>query len=74
MPGIKIKLTRPFADELMSRYEMVIGKDFPGYRSHVVRAITWAMHCLGHAEEHGRMVKAVFNYHHIGLWTDHVLA
>lgn len=74
MSDITIKVERPFVEELFTRYETLIGKDFPGYRNHVYRTITYAMHFLGNAEEHERLVKAAFVYHDIGLWTDHELA
>jgi len=74
MSGITIKLERPFVEELLTRYETLIGKDFPGYRNHVYRTITYAMHFLGNAEECERLVQAAFVYHDIGLWTDRELA
>ena len=74
MPTIAIKLERPYVEELFARYETAIGKDFPGYRNHVYRTITYAMHFLDNAPEHERLVETVFVYHDIGLWTDHELA
>ena len=74
MSDIMIKLERPLVEELLARYETVIGKDFPGYRNHVYRTITYAMHFLGNAEEHEKLVETAFVYHDIGLWTDHELA
>ena len=74
MPEIKIKTERRFVDELLGRYETLIGRDFPGYRNHVYRTISYAMHFLGNAEEHEKLVEATFVYHDIGLWTDHELA
>ena len=74
MSAIAIKTQRPFVDELLGRYETLIGRDLPGYRNHVYRTITYAMHFLGNAEEHERLVEAVFVYHDIGLWTDRELA
>ena len=74
MSGITIKMERPYVEELLKRYEYLISKDFPGYRNHVYRAITYAMHFLGNAEEHERLVETAFVYHDIGLWTDHELA
>lgn len=74
MPAITVNTERPFVEELFARYETLIGRDFPGYRNHVYRTITYAMHFLGNAEEHERLVEAVFVYHDIGLWTDHELA
>ena len=49
MSDIMIKLERPFGEELLGRYENLIGKDFPSYRNHVYRTITYAMHFLGRA-------------------------
>jgi len=69
-----IKLQRTFVEELFARYETLVGKDFPGYRNHVYRTITYAMHFLGQAAQHERLVEAAFVYHDIGLWTDHELA
>ena len=74
MPAITIKKERPFVEELFARYETLIGRDFPGYRNHVYRTITYAMHFLGNNEEYERLVEATFVYHDIGLWTDHELA
>lgn len=49
MSGITIKMERPYVEELLKRYEYLISKDFLGYRNHVYRAITCAMHFLGNA-------------------------
>jgi len=69
MPEIAIKMERPLVEEIFARYDILIGGDFPGYRNHVYRAITYAMHFLGNAEEHERLVETAFVYHDIGLWT-----
>ncbi|MFN5801322.1 MAG: hypothetical protein ACK44V_00545, partial [Burkholderiales bacterium] len=69
MPEIMIKTERPFVEELFARYETLIGRDFPGYRNHVYRTITYAMYFLGNAEAHERLVETAFVYHDIGLWT-----
>ena len=74
MSDIIIKLERPYVEELFARYEKLIGKDFPGYRNHVYRTITYAMHFLRNTEEYERLIETVFVYHDIGLWTDHELA
>ena len=74
MSDITIKHVRPFVEELLARYETLIGKDFLGYRNHVYRTVTYAMHFLRNAEEHEKLVEAAFVYHDIGLWTDHELA
>lgn len=74
MSNITIKLVRPHVEELLERFEKLIGKDFSGYRNHVYRTITYAMHFLENAEEYERVVETAFVYHDIGLWTDRDLA
>ena len=39
MSHIEIKLARPRVDEVFARYKHLIGKDFPGYRNYVYRAL-----------------------------------
>jgi hypothetical protein len=74
MTAIKIKLERPRVEELFARYENVIGKDFPSYRNHVYRTISYAMHFLEYDPRFEPLVETAFVYHDIGLWTNHELA
>lgn len=74
MQDIEIKLERPRVEMLFARYRDQIGEDYAGYRNHVYRTITYAMHFLGNAEEYEQIVETAFVYHDIGLWTDHELA
>ncbi|MEM9004814.1 MAG: phosphohydrolase [Cyanobacteria bacterium P01_F01_bin.86] len=74
MSEIVIKLERPRVEELFAPYEAMIGQDFPGYRNHVYRAITYAMHFLDDAIAYEQLVETAFVYHDIGLWSDHALA
>jgi hypothetical protein len=74
MTKITIQTNRPHVEQLFEPYRHAIGRDFPGYRNHVYRTITYAMHFLGNAPEHERLVETAFVYHDIGLWTDHRLA
>ncbi len=74
MSQIIIKTERPRVDALFARYQEVIGDDFPGYRNHVHRTITYAMHFLNQDESLEQLVETAFVYHDIGLWTDHELA
>lgn len=57
-------------EELFAPYRKTIGADFPAYRGHVYRVITYAMHFLGNADIHRPMVETALVYHDIGLWTD----
>ncbi|BBM66841.1 hypothetical protein VA249_34870 [Vibrio alfacsensis] len=74
MNTIDIKLERPRVEFLFAKYKEQIGDDFPGYRNHVYRAITYAMHFLDNDEQFEQLVETAFVYHDIGLWTDHQLA
>lgn len=74
MSDIEIKLVRPLVEELLARYETQIGKDLPGYKNHVYRTITYAMHFLANDEQYEKLVETAFAYHDIGLWTDAKLA
>ena len=71
---MRIQVERPRVEALFAPYESVIGKDFPGYRNHVYRTISYAMHFLAYDPEVEALVETAFVYHDIGLWTDHELA
>lgn len=60
-------------ETLFAPYREVIGKDYPAYRGHVYRVITYAMHFLGQEEAHRPLVETALVYHDIGLWTDREL-
>ncbi|HDM8231293.1 TPA: phosphohydrolase [Vibrio campbellii] len=74
MSRIEIKRDRPRVELLFAKYKEQIGDDFPGYRNHVYRTITYAMHFLGNDEQYEQLVETAFVYHDIGLWSDHELA
>ena len=60
MSDITIKTERPRVEELFTPYRTTIGRDFDGYRNHVYRTITYAMHFLGNAPEHEKLVETAF--------------
>jgi len=74
MTEIIIKTERPRVEVLFAPYRTIIGSDYDGYRNHVYRTITYAMHFLNNAPQHEQLVETAFVYHDIGLWTDHELA
>ncbi|MEM8712681.1 MAG: phosphohydrolase, partial [Planctomycetota bacterium] len=55
-------------------YRDVIGADLPGYRNHVLRVLSYAMHFLDQEEALRPTVETALAYHDIGLWTDLELA
>ena len=74
MPEISITTERRRVEDLFAPFVEVIGADLPGYRNHVYRAITYAMHFLNNAAEFEQLVETAFVYHDIGLWTHRMMA
>ena len=74
MSDILIKTERPWIEELFAPYVEMIGRDYLGYRNHVYRTVTYAMHFLGQDPACEKIVETAFVYHDIGLWSDHELA
>ncbi|MEM8649991.1 MAG: phosphohydrolase [Pseudomonadota bacterium] len=61
-------------ESLFEPYRNKIGDDFPAYRGHVYRVITYAMHFLEGDEDARPIVETALVYHDIGLWTEKELA
>lgn len=65
-------------DEIIERelapLREAIGADFDGYRNHVYRVLTYAMHFLGGDQRWRETVAFALAYHDVGLWTDQALA
>ncbi len=74
MSNIEIKLERPRIEKLLEPYRSIIGDDYPGYRNHVYRTVTYAMHFLDNDSQYEKLVETAFVYHDIALWTDNALA
>ena len=74
MSDIIIESKRRRVEELFAPYEQMIGEDFSGYRNHVYRTITYAMHFLDNEIAYQQLVETAFVYHDIGLWSDRALA
>ena len=71
---IVIKTARPRLDAIFAPYLDSIGSDYPGYRNHVERTVSYAMHFLGNDPAAEPVVETALAYHDIGLWTDKALA
>lgn len=65
-------------DEIIERelalVQACVGGDFPGYRNHVYRVLTYAMHFLDGDERWRPAIAFALAHHDIGLWTDRALA
>lgn len=56
MLDVIIKTEHPRVEELLERYRTAIGNDFEGYRNHVYRTVTYAMHFFSNAPEQEHVV------------------
>jgi hypothetical protein len=74
MSDIEIHLERPRVEKLLAPYRQKLGRDYDGYRNHVMRVVTYAMHFLHQDPKWVALVETAFVYHDIGLWTDRALA
>ena len=64
--AIQIKTERPRIEELLAPYRDVIGDDYSGYRNHVFRTVTYAMHFLDGDLDVEPTVETAMAYHDIG--------
>jgi hypothetical protein len=72
LPDIIIQKERPRVEALLAPYRETIGRDYLGYRNHIYRTTTYALHFLDGRYE--QLVETIFVYHDLGLWTDRELA
>ena len=71
---IAIVESSPRVEALLAPYQEAIGSDLPGYRNHVYRVLSYAMHFLAQDDSARAAVETALVYHDIGLWTAHELA
>jgi hypothetical protein len=71
---MEIRLERPRIEGLFAPYKQQLGDDYLGYRNHVYRIVTYAMHFLHDRAQYEPVVETAFVYHDIGLWTHRALA
>lgn len=74
MSDIQVTSHSPRVEQLFEPYAAAIGADLPGYKNHVYRCITYAMHFLDGNEADRPLVETAFVYHDLGLWTDKACA
>jgi len=61
-------------DRLLARYAEALGEDYKGYRGHVYRVLSYALHFLGGESRDRGAIETALVYHDIGLWTDREIA
>ncbi len=71
---IEIITCEPAVEALLAPYEPDLGEDLAGYRGHIYRVLTYALHFLGADHANKPELEAALVFHDIGLWTDGELA
>jgi hypothetical protein len=71
---IQIIDSDPTVERQLAQLKPMIGADFGGYRNHIYRVLTYAMHFLGDRPESRRVIAFALVYHDAGMWTDRDLA
>ena len=61
-------------ERLLGRYKDLIGDDYEGYRGHVYRVLSYALHFLGGQSPDREAIETALVYHDLGLWSDKKLA
>ena len=61
-------------ESLLAPYREAIGDDYEGYRGHVYRVLSYALHFLGGETAERATIETALAYHDLGLWSDKELA
>lgn len=61
-------------ETLLERYRDAIGDDYAGYRGHIYRVLSYALHFLRGDETKRATIETALVYHDIGLWSDRAIA
>jgi len=60
-------------DKALAPYQAVIGRDFPGYRNHVMRMATFCLLLAPCSDEDQQKIEIAACFHDIGIWTEQTL-
>ncbi|MEM7184110.1 MAG: phosphohydrolase [Spirochaetota bacterium] len=74
MKDIEIITQSERIENLFEPYKSVIGNDYLGYRNHVYRTLSYAMHFLEGNDTYRTLIETALVYHDIALWTDKACA
>lgn len=74
---IKVRRDNYHMDNLLAKYKDQIGADYDGYRNHVMRVYTYALHILeaekvpgDYVQKNAHVLESAIVFHDIALWTD----
>lgn len=71
---IRVVTNSDHVESMLAPYKDTIGPDFEGYRGHVYRVLSYALHFLGGDSPKRAAIETALVYHDIGLWADKQLA
>ncbi|WP_066652041.1 MULTISPECIES: hypothetical protein [Sphingomonas] len=71
---IRIFTESPRVEALLAPYRAKIGGDYAGYRNHILRVLSYAMHFLGDDDRHLPIVETALAFHDLGMWSHGDLA
>lgn len=71
---IRIIAESPQVERLLAPYRAQLGRDYDGYRNHILRVLTYAMHFLDGEERYLPIVETALAFHDIGMWSHGDLA
>ena len=60
-------------EQRLTPFAAVLGEDLPGYRGHLYRVLTYAMHFLAGDQTYRGEIETALVYHDIAVWTDRTL-
>lgn len=60
-------------DSILAPWKEVIGRDYPGYRNHVVRMATFCFMLDSSSPEDRQKIEIAGCFHDIGIWTEDTL-
>jgi len=72
-PKIEIYSHSPLLEERLAPFEQTLGQDFAGYRGHLYRVLTYALHFLNGDQTFREEIETALVYHDLAVWTDGTL-
>lgn len=72
--SIAIITESPRVEALLAPYRDQLGRDYIGYRNHILRVLSYTMHFLGGDAQHRPIIETALAFHDIGMWSDGDLA
>ena len=72
--GLRIIDSLPSVEKQLDKYKGDLGEDYAGYRGHIYRVLTYAIHFLDGDTSHLDLIGLALVYHDLAVWSDKNLA